>query len=64
MSNKLAKILKESKCFNKRENEAISAHMFRSTNAVNIFSKFGLQMAANKLNHSPSSTTNQHYLKI
>lgn len=64
MSNKLSKILKESKCFNKKENETISPHMFRTTHAVNIFSKFGLQMAANELNLSRSSTTNQHYLKI
>lgn len=64
MSNKLSKILKESGCFDRKENETISAHMFRATHAVNIFSKFGLQMAANELNHSSSSTTNKHYLKI
>ena len=64
MSNKLSKVLKESNCFEKRENETITAHMFRVTHAVNIFSKFGLEMAAHELNHSRTSTTNQHYLKI
>ena len=36
-SNKLSKALKDSNCFNKKENETISAHMFRATNSINIF---------------------------
>ena len=38
--------------------------MFRTTHAVNIFSKFGLRMAAKELNHSCTSTTNAHYIKV
>lgn len=63
-SNKLSKILKESNCFNKKKNETIIAHMFRATHAINIFSKYGLQMAAKELIHSRDSTTSQHYIKI
>lgn len=63
-SIKLSKIIKESNCFDKKKNETISAHMFRATHAINIFSKYGLQMAAKELNHSRDSTTSQHYIKI
>ena len=62
-SNKVAKILKESHCFQKRKNETISSHMFRSTHAVNIFKKYGLELASRELNHSHSSTTDKHYIK-
>lgn len=63
-SNKLSKALKDSNCFNKKENETISAHMFRATHAINIFKKYGLDMAAKELNHNNSSTTSKHYVKI
>ena len=63
-SNKLSKELKDSKCFKKRENETISAHMFRATHSINIFKKYGLDMAAKELNHNSPSTTSKHYIKI
>ena len=63
-SNKLSKVLKESQCFDKKENETISAHMLRATHAINVFQKYGLEMAAKELNHSRISTTAQHYLKV
>ena len=62
-SNKVAKILKESQCFQKEKNETVSAHMFRATHAVNIFKKYGLELASRELNHSHSSTTDRHYIK-
>ena len=55
--NKLSKILKESNIFNKKKNDTISAHMFRATHAINIFSKYGVKMAAKELNHTRDSTT-------
>ena len=36
-SNKLSKILKESGCFERKENETISAHMLRANYVVNNF---------------------------
>jgi integrase len=38
-SNILAKVLKKSQCFDKKENETIGAHMFRATHSINIFQK-------------------------
>ena len=53
----MSKILKESNIFNKKKNDTISAHMFRATHAINIFSKYGVKMAAKELNHTRDSTT-------
>lgn len=63
-SNMLAKYLKDSGCFAKKENETISSHMFRASHAINIFKKYGLDLASRELNHSNSNTTSQHYIKI
>jgi hypothetical protein len=38
-SNILAKVLKKSQCFDKKENETKGAHMFRATHSINIFQK-------------------------
>ena len=62
-SNKQSKVIKESGCFNKKENETISAHMFRATHAINVFQKYGLERASKELNHSTVETTSKHYIK-
>ena len=63
-SNLLTRHLKDSKCFEKKENETISPHMFRASHAINIFKKYGLDLAAKELNHTDQNTTNQNYIKI
>jgi hypothetical protein len=45
-----ARSLKDSNCLQKKENETISAHMFRASYAINIFKKYGLELAAKELN--------------
>jgi nucleoside diphosphate kinase len=38
--------------------------MFRASHAINIFKKYGLDLAAKELNHSNKNTTSHHYIKI
>lgn len=62
-SIKLNRIIKNSNCFTKEQGEAICAHMFRATHAIETYQKEGLLKAAEEMAHSKISTTRNKYFK-
>ena len=62
-NNKLSKVLKDSHCFHKSDNETVSSYIFRATHAINIFQKYRFEKAATELNHARVETNSKHYIK-
>jgi integrase len=61
---KINNIIKNSNCFNHSREETISSHMFRVTNAVEIYMQKGTEAARLELTHSKSKTTEKNYIQM